>query len=143
MKRPVPIFIVLSFAALSALAADHGNADRSAIIAAIDCFTTWDLEGGTAQSVEPCLAKDVMYQRVNQKGELIRYTPDFAYEGKGKSDYVPYVTELEIFGGLAIVKVHKHRGAPNKAYMKALILYKLAEGWRITNVIWGDITPEQ
>jgi len=26
--------------------------------------------------------------------------------------------------------------------MKAFILYKLKDGWRITNVIWGGITPE-
>ena len=129
---------------LGAHADDHaGQAlnDRATILAAIECFTKWDLEGGTEESVAPCLSKDVVYQRVNQNGELIRYTPGFAYDGKGKNDYVPYITELEIFGNMAIVKVHKHRTPPNNAYMKAFVLYDLAEGWRITNVVWGGITP--
>lgn len=115
--------------------------DRSQIIAAINCFTNWDLNGGNDESVAPCIYKDVVYQRVNLKGELIRYTPGFEYEGKGANDYVPYITEVEIFGNMAMVKTHKHRDAPAKPYMKALLLYKLADGWRITNVVWGSISP--
>lgn len=121
--------------------AAHGSTDREEIIAAINCFTTWDLEGGNAASVAPCMSQDVVYQRVNDKGELIRYTPGFDYEGKGRDDYVPYITETEIFGNLAIVKTHKHRDAPKSPYMKAFLLYKLKDGWRITNVVWGSITP--
>ncbi len=117
------------------------STDREDIIAAIDCFISWDREGGTAESVAPCLAQDVVYQRVNDKGELIRYTPGFDYDGKGIDDYVPYITEVEIFGDMAMVKTHKHREAPKNAYMKAFILYQLKEGWRITNVVWGGITP--
>ena len=123
-------------------AADYSS-DRADIVAAIQCFTNWDLNGGNDESVEPCIDKQVVYQRVNLKGELIRYTPAFEYEGKGADDYVPYITELEIFGNMAIVKTHKHRATPNKPYMKAFILYRLAEGWRITNVVWGGVTPEK
>jgi len=146
MKILILFFIALSVLPLSVLADDHSGVkadnDRATILAAIECFTKWDLEGGAAQSVAPCLAKDVVYQRVNQKGELIRYTPGFDYEGKGKTDYVPYITELEIFGNMSLVKVHKHRVAPQTPYMKAFVLYNLADGWRITNVIWGGITPQ-
>ena len=129
--------------ALPATASAQALTDREQIIAAIDCFITWDREGGDAESVAPCLSRDVVYQRVNDSGELIRYTPGFDYEGKGLDDYVPYITEAEIFGNMAIVKTHKHRQAPKSAYMKAFILYRLKEGWRIANVVWGGITPEK
>ncbi|MBX2849161.1 MAG: hypothetical protein KTR16_12620 [Acidiferrobacterales bacterium] len=138
-------FLFLTFLCLLSLntVANNAATDRNQIITAINCFIDWDLNGGTNKTVEPCLFKDVVYQRVNLKGELIRYTPGFEYDGKGKDDYVPYITELEIFGNMAIVKTHKHRDASNAAYMKAFILYKLTEGWRITNVVWGGLTPEQ
>lgn len=123
--------------------ADDHSSDRTEIVAAINCFTNWDLNGGDAESVAPCIYKDVVYQRVDAKGELIRYTPGFEYDGKGKDDYVPYITEVEIFGNMAMVKTHKHRATPNIPYMKAFILYKLNTGWRITNVVWGGITPEK
>ena len=117
--------------------------DRAQIIAAVACFTNWDREGGNAESVAPCIYEKVAYQRVNDKGELLVYTPEFESEGKGIDDYTPYVTELEIFGNMAIVKTHKHRAAPKWPYMKAAILYKLKDGWLITNVVWGGITPEK
>jgi len=134
---------VLAIALLLLLSMNLAQAsDRSEITAAIDCFMSWDREGGTPESVQPCVSDKVQYQRVNDQGELIVYTPDFNFDGKGLDDYVPYVTALEIFGNLAMVKTHKHRAAPKTAYMKAFILYKLKDGWRITNVIWGGITPE-
>ncbi|MEM9314751.1 MAG: hypothetical protein AAGA95_09000 [Pseudomonadota bacterium] len=129
--------------ASNAFASAHAATDREQVLAAIDCFITWDREGGDAESVAPCLSTDVVYQRVNDRGELLRYTPGFDYQGKGLDDYVPYITEAEIFGNMAIVKTHKHRSAPKRPYMKAFILYRLREGWRITNVVWGGITPER
>ncbi len=142
MKKHVLLFLSTVLLPFAVPANDEAS-DRSTILAAIDCFTQWDLEGGTEKTVAPCLSSDVVYQRVNQQGELIRYTPGFTYDGKGKDDYVPYVTELEIFGNMAIVKTHKHRTPPKTPYMKAFVLYRLADGWRITNVIWGGITPGQ
>lgn len=117
--------------------------DRAAIIESIDCFIAWDREGGDAESVSGCLHDKVAYQRVNNDGELIVYTPSFDFEGKGLDDYTPYITELEIFGNMAMVKTHKHREKPGSPYMKAFILYKLKDGWKITNVVWGAITPEE
>ena len=135
------ILIILTTSLL--LGFSHAYAsDRTEITEAIDCFVNWDREGGTAETVKPCVSEKVQYQRVNDQGELILYTPDFKFEGKGLDDYVPYLTELEIFGNMAIVKTHKHRTAPKPTYMKAFILYKLKDGWRITNVVWGGITPE-
>ena len=134
--------VLISLFSLNAQA-DQTATDREQIVTAINCFTNWDLNGGNDETVAPCLYKDVVYQRVNLKGELIRYTPGFEYDSKGANDYVPYITEVEIFGNMAMVKTHKHRDSPNKAYMKAFILYKLAEGWRITNVVWGGITPNR
>lgn len=137
MKHILSVTLILLLSMNSALASD-----RSDIVAAIDCFISWDREGGTPETVKPCVSDKVQYQRVNDQGELILYTPDFNFDGKGLDDYVPYVTGLEIFGNMAIVKTHKHRAAPKYAYMKAFILYKLNDGWRITNVVWGGITPE-
>lgn len=138
MKNLSIIVITLLLSMNSAFASD-----RSEITDVINCFLTWDREGGNDESVKPCLYEKVQYQRVNENGELLLYTPGFEFEGKGIDDYTPYVTELEIFGNMAIVKTYKHRAAPNNAYMKAFILYKLSEGWRITNVVWGGITPQK
>ncbi len=149
MKKTILISLLAYFAfANTIIASETVNekpalSDRAQIIAAVDCFTKWDREGGNAESVAPCIYEKVAYQRVNDKGELIVYTPEFESEGKGIDDYVPYVTELEIFGNMAIVKTHKHRAAPNWPYMKAVILYKLKDGRRITNVVWGGITPQK
>ena len=150
MNKPLFVVFCISFftntpvfaQANETVAAVNVN-ERTQVVYAIECFLKWDREGGTKESVKPCMHEQVVYQRVNAEGELIRYTPEFTFEGKGLDDYVPYITELEIFGNLAIVKTHKHRTAPNWPYMKAFILYRLNEGWRITNVVWGGITPEK
>lgn len=141
MNKIIATFILLLVSQNTLVA--EASTDREQIVDAINCFITWDREGGDADSVAPCMSKDVVYQRVNDEGELLRYTPGFDYEGKGLDDYVPYITETEIFGNMAMVKTHKHRAAPKSPYMKAFILYRLKDGWRITNVVWGGITPQK
>lgn len=140
MNKVIQFLLVLASSACVHVSAQAAT-DREEIISAINCFIDWDREGGTAETLAPCVVADVVYQRVNAEGELIRYTPGFDYDGKGIDDYVPYITETEIFGNMAMVKTHKHREPPGNPYMKAFILYRLKEGWRITNVVWGGITP--
>ncbi|TQV88555.1 hypothetical protein [Aliikangiella coralliicola] len=115
--------------------------DRQAITDTMDNFYHWDHKGG-ADFAKRSLAESVRYNRISKEGEHISYSVDFAYKGKGVNAYIPYIVELDIYGNMAVVK-SVHHYDEKRSYLKAFVLHKLAQGWRITNVSWGKITPEK
>jgi hypothetical protein len=115
--------------------------DRQKIINAMGYFHQWDFTG-SKELAEKSVEKSVRYNRVSKEGKHISYTPDFEWKGKGVDAYLPIIIGLDIYGGMAVVRVVHHHEEKGR-YLKAIIFHKLAEGWRITNVSWGKITPEK
>lgn len=115
--------------------------DRQKITSAMDNFYQWDYTG-KKEFAEKSLAHSVLYNRVSKEGKHISYAVQFQWEGKGVDAYKSYITGLDIYGDMAVVKAIHHYQEKG-AYLKAFVLHKLAQGWRITHVSWGEITPEK
>lgn len=132
------LFSVLS--SQQALASD----DREQISQVMQCFSKWDIDGGTAAEAEKCISPDVRYQR-NDKGEIKAYTPDLNWKGKGKEALEAHLLDINVYNDMAVVTVlnRYNPGVDERHFVKTFILYKLKQGWRITNVVWGKRTPEK
>lgn len=133
MKRL--LFIVWAVISLPLMADD-----RTEVVDVMQSFYQWDMEGG-AEIAKAIFSQSAKYNRVDQNKKHIAYSVDPTWTGKGKDAYKPYIVGLEIFGNMAIVR-SLHHYDKRGAYTKVFILHKLVDGWQITNVSWGAITPE-
>lgn len=132
--RLLLLLVIASFPAFA-------DSDREEIAQVMADFQQWDHLGGVERA-KKSLAKTVRYNYVDKEGKHVSYTVDFAYQGKGKAAYKPYIVALDIYGNMAVVKAIHHYNN-EQAYLKAFVLHKLAQGWQITNVSWGQITPDK
>jgi len=133
--------LILLLCLLPFYASAEALTDRQRINQVMDSFYQWDHTGGT-HNAENSLAHTVRYNRLDEGGKHIAYSIDFNYEGKGKNAYQHFIAGLDIYGKMAVVRsIHYHAG--KGSYLKTFILHKLTQGWRITNVSWGKITPEE
>ena len=123
---------------------DNKQSDREQINQTMSSFFKWDLEGGV-DNAEKALSKTVLYHRLNEKREHVTNTPNFDWEGKGKNAHEHNIVDVDIYKDMAVVTVllrYNPQSASN-TYMKTFILYKLAQGWRVTNVTWGSVKNTQ
>jgi len=138
----VTLFIA---ATLTLLPTAHADTDREQIKAAMECFYQWDLYGGKENSSK-CIADNVQYHRVTQEGEHSFGTPTLdSPTGKGEGTLVHNLVDIDVYNDMAVVtSLHRYMpDSPRNTYMKTLVLYKLKEGWRISSVSWGRVTPDQ
>ncbi|MEM9533948.1 MAG: hypothetical protein AAGA23_23745 [Pseudomonadota bacterium] len=134
----------LTFALLLASAA-HAETDREQIKAAMECFYQWDLHGSKEHSSK-CISETVLYHRIDQDGQHSYGTPPLDNPtGKGADAVIHNLLDIDIYNDMAVVtSLHRYQPeAPENTYVKNIILYKLATGWRITNVAWGRVTNLQ
>ncbi|MEO1595637.1 MAG: hypothetical protein AAFS02_10395 [Pseudomonadota bacterium] len=135
------LFLGLALAAPSAF----GQSDREQIKAAMACFYQWDLYGGEQYSSK-CIADTVLYHRIEENGRHSYGTPPLDNDtGKGAEAVIHNLIDIDIYNDMAVVtSLHRYQPeSPQNTYMKNIVLYKLADGWRITNVVWGRVTNAQ
>ena len=139
--RPIKIIILaLALCSPAALA----DTDREQIKAAMECFYQWDLHGGREYSSK-CIADSVLYHRIDN-GEHSYGTPPLDNDsGKGAEAVIHNLLDIDIYNDMAVVtSLHRYQPeAPRNTYVKNIVLFKLADGWRITNVAWGRVTNDQ
>jgi hypothetical protein len=115
--------------------------DRQQISQTMKSFYQWDHTGGI-DNANKSFAASVLYNRIGEQGNHITYTPNFDYKGAGENAYLPIIVDMDIYGKMALVRsVHHYEGKGR--YLKAFVLHKLQQGWRITNVSWGKLTPHE
>lgn len=123
----------------------HAETDREQIKAAMECFYQWDLHGGEENSSK-CISDTVLYHRIDDKGAHSYGTPTLDSDtGKGADAVIHHLIDIDIYNDMAIVtSLHRYQPeAPRNTYVKSFVLFKLAEGWRITNAAWGRVTNTQ
>ncbi|MEO0424492.1 MAG: hypothetical protein AAF184_19295 [Pseudomonadota bacterium] len=125
--------------------AAYADTDREQIKAAMECFYRWDLHGG-AENSSQCIADTVLYHRIDENGRHSYGTPPLDNDtGKGAEAVIHNLLDIDIYNDMAVVtSLHRYQPeAPQNTYMKNIVLFKLEEGWRITNVVWGRVTNQQ
>jgi hypothetical protein len=135
--------LVLGLALFAPAAA--ADSDREQIKAAMECFYQWDLYGGAERSSK-CIADSVLYHRIDENGAHSYGTPDLDSDtGKGADAVIHNLVDIDIYNDMAVVtSLHRYQPeSPRNTYMKSIVLYKLAEGWRIANVVWGRVSHEK
>lgn len=133
--------LALTLIASSALA----QSDREQIKEAMECFYQWDLYGGEERSSK-CIADTVLYHRIDDNGDHAYGTPPLDNDtGKGGDAVIHNLLDIDIYNDMAVVtSLHRYQPeSPRNTYVKNIVLFKLAEGWRITNVAWGRVTNRQ
>ncbi|MFK8031214.1 MAG: hypothetical protein AB8G18_13345 [Gammaproteobacteria bacterium] len=141
MKR----LILLILSALAFTPTVHADTDREEIKEAMECFYKWDLYGGKENSSR-CIADNVLYHRVDQDGKHAYSTPKLdGTSGKGEGALKHKLVDINIYNDMAVVtSLHLYQPeSPRNTYMKHLVLYKLADGWRVSSVSWGRVTNSQ
>jgi hypothetical protein len=134
-KLFILILITISFSTTA-----QPLSDRQQIVDTMEVFHQWDYTG-KKEFAEKSLASSVKYHKIGKEGDHISYSVDFDWKGKGVDAYNSYITGLDIFGNIAIVKaIHYHQ--EKGQYVKVFILHKLKQGWRITSVAWGKYSPD-
>ncbi|MEL6300081.1 MAG: hypothetical protein AAFR75_00095 [Pseudomonadota bacterium] len=119
--------------------------DREQIKAAMACFYEWDLYGGADRSSQ-CISETVLYHRIDDNGRHSYGTPPLDNDiGKGADAVIHNLIDIDIYNDMAVVtSLHRYQPeAPENTYMKNIVLHRLADGWRITNVFWGRVTHDQ
>ncbi len=137
--------IICTLALFSTTAVSQDNTDRAQINQTMTHFFKWDLEGGL-ENANKALSKTVLYHRINEKGEHVTNTPEnFDWDGKGAEAHQHNIVDIDIYNDMAIVTslIRYNPQSPRNTYMKTFILYKLSQGWRITNVTWGRVSNQQ
>lgn len=114
--------------------------DREEINQVMITFFKWDTEGGVV-SAENSLSKTALYHFVNDKGQHETFPADFDFKGKGKDAPEHDIVDIDIYDNMAVVTVLLRY--KKNTYMKTFILYKLLQGWRITNLAWGSLKNTQ
>lgn len=125
--------------------AAHADSDRDQIKAAMECFYQWDLHGGKDTSSK-CISDTVLYHRIDENGNHSYGTPPLDNDtGKGAEAVIHNLLDIDIYNDMAVVtSLHRYQPeAPQNTYVKNIVLFKLADGWRITNVAWGRVTNDQ
>lgn len=141
MKTLTTLILALGLLAPAA----YADTDREQIKAAMECFYQWDLHGGKEHSSK-CIADNVLYHRVDQNGQHAYSTPKLDDDtGKGADTVIHNLVNIDIYNDMAVVtSLHRYQPeSPRNTYIKNLVLYKLADGWRIASVAWGRVTNEQ
>ena len=118
--------------------------DRTEIHQAMQCFFQWDLNGGTAEEAQKCILENVQYQRIVD-GNLDIGSPGLEFKGKGADAHRFNILNIDIYNDVAFVNalLRYNPGPEESPYVKTFVLYKLKQGWRVTNVLWGKPTPEK
>ncbi|MFK8014750.1 MAG: hypothetical protein AB8G17_04875 [Gammaproteobacteria bacterium] len=123
----------------------YAQSDREQIKAAMECFYQWDLYGGKEHSSK-CISDTVLYHRIDENGQHSHGTPQLDKEdGKGAEAVIHNLLDIDIYNDMAVVtSLHRYQPeSPRNTYVKNIVLFKLADGWRITNVAWGRVTNQQ
>ncbi|MEO0576915.1 MAG: hypothetical protein AAF004_15770 [Pseudomonadota bacterium] len=138
--------LIMIMGALACLTpAAYADSDREQIKAAMECFYRWDHHGG-AENSSQCISDTVLYHRIDENGQHSYGTPPLDNDsGKGEDAVIHNLIDINIYNDMAVVtSLHRYTPeAPRNTYIKNLVLYKLADGWRITNVFWGRVTNTQ
>lgn len=137
--------ILLALVFASATTAVHADTDREDIKAVVECFYNWDIHGGEKYSSQ-CMSDTVLYHRIDQDGKHSYGTPPLdSPSGKGVDAIKHNLIDIDIYNDMAVVtSLHRYMPeSPRNTYVKNLVLFKLADGWRITNVSWGRVTNDQ
>ncbi|WOJ97675.1 hypothetical protein R0137_03655 [Congregibacter brevis] len=137
--------VILGLTLLAATAQAQTLSDREAIKAAMECFYQWDLYGGKENSSK-CISDTVIYHRIDENGGHAFGTPVLDNDsGKGADALIHNLVDIDIYNDMAVVtSLHRYQPeAPRNTYVKNLVLFKLAEGWRISSVAWGRVTNTQ
>lgn len=147
MKTSIKITIILFFTTLALYCTTvcaQESSDRAQINETMQSFFKWDLEGGV-DNANKALSKTVLYHRINDKGQHATNTPNFDWEGKGKDAHQHNIVDIDIYNDMAVVTalLRYNPQSPRNTYMKTFILYKLSQGWRVTNVTWGRVMNNQ
>ena len=141
MNKYTVIALGLAVIAPAALA----DSDREEIKAVMEHFYAWDLNGGEDNAANS-LADSVLYHRIDENGQHSYGTPPLGdATGKGAEAVIHNLLDIDIYNDMAVVtSLHRYQPeAPRNTYVKNIVLFKLAEGWRITNVAWGRVTNDQ
>ncbi|MFK7886809.1 MAG: hypothetical protein AB8G16_08080 [Gammaproteobacteria bacterium] len=141
MKTIITLVLGLAFIAPTALA----DSDREQIKAAMECFYQWDLYGGKENSSK-CISDTVLYHRIDENGQHAYGTPTLDNDtGKGADALVHHLIDIDIYSNMAVVtSLHRYQPeAPRNTYVKNIVLFKFADGWRISSVAWGRVTNDQ
>ncbi|MEM6605121.1 MAG: hypothetical protein AAF671_05130, partial [Pseudomonadota bacterium] len=123
----------------------YADTDREQIKAAMECFYQWDLYGGKENSSK-CIADTVLYHRIDENRQHSYGTPPLDNDtGKGADAVIHNLMDIDIYNDMAVVtSLHRYQPeAPRNTYMKNIVLFKLDDGWRVTNVAWGRVTNLQ
>ena len=139
------LFNLLALAIVLVAPSSFADSDREQIKAAMECFYTWDHHGGKENSSK-CISDNVVYHRIDQEGKHSYGTPALDNpEGKGEDAVIHNLIDIDIYNDMAVVtSLHRYTPeSPKLTYMKSIVLFKLADGWRVSSVAWGRVTNNQ